>query len=65
MEIIRSYPFLFVFMVIAPVIAGLVTAYIGFDNLRVRLKSDRHQAQVESVLTQLSARIEDLGHRVA
>jgi hypothetical protein len=41
---------------------GAITAYIGYDNLRERLKMDRHQVRVESLLAGIEARVGSLGN---
>lgn len=65
MEIIRAYPLLFIIIVVLPVLGGIVTAYIGFDNLSERVKTDRHQAIVESSLTGIQRHLSEIEKKEA
>ncbi len=61
MEIFRTYPIQFFFVVILPLVAGIATAYIGYDNLKVRLGNAKHNAWVESSLRQVQTGVDNIG----
>lgn len=50
-EVLRTYPLPFVAIVLVPlfggVVAGVVGAYVGFDNLSARLANERQQQRIE------------------
>ena len=59
-EIFRAYPLLFVLLVFLPLGGGAVGAYLGYDNLRERLATERHRERVETSLDQLKTPVEAL-----
>lgn len=64
MDLIKQYPFIFALTVIMPVIAGFVTAVIGWDNLVSRAKNEAHRAKVESQLSQINERLGPLNDQL-
>lgn len=60
MEIIRTYPLLCFLTVLVPFLAGCVTAYIAWDNLKERLRTDRHHSKVESTLGAIQTQVGEL-----
>jgi hypothetical protein len=47
-DVLRAYPLLFVALVLVPLLGGFVGAYLGFDNLSVRLANERQQQRIEN-----------------
>jgi hypothetical protein len=61
MEALRLYPLMFLFTVVVPVLVGVVTAGIGYDNLRGRARGEHQQREIASTLSAIKARVGDLG----
>ncbi len=51
MEIIRTYPLIFIFTVILPLAGGFVGAYLGWDSLKSRVEKfqQEHSLRADGV----------------
>jgi hypothetical protein len=65
MDLIRAYPLIFLFTVLLPFFGGIVGAYMGWDALKGRARTERHQNFVESRLTDISAALPQLEEKAA
>jgi hypothetical protein len=59
-EIIKSYPLLFVLLVIGPCIGGMIGTYLGYDNLAARLRNEQQADRIEQRSGKIGEDIKEL-----
>jgi hypothetical protein len=59
-EIIKSYPLLFVLLVIGPCIGGMIGTYLGYDNLAARLRNEQQADRIEQRAGKIGEDIKEL-----
>lgn len=62
MELFRTFPLLSLFLMGAPLAGGFVGAFLGFDNLKERLETNRNRARVETALDEIKLPVETIRH---
>lgn len=65
LEIIKSYPLVFVLTVIFPLGGGVVGAYLGIDALKSRLSDDRHKTKIEQSLDNIDEKMQPLSNQIS